>query len=248
MKVICIIPARYKSTRLPGKMLADIAGKTIIQRVYEQVSEAFDDVYVATDHQYIRDEVNSFGGEAIMTPENLQSGTERCAWALDKINEGRKNLDDQIVINVQGDEPMLDPQQLTSLVDSFQEPGVDISTLVKQTASHDVIFNENKPKVVINKNGFALYFSRATIPYVRDEKEISWPETAPYYFHIGLYAYKTHILKEIVNLPESHLEKAESLEQLRWLENGYRIKTKLTDHEGFSVDTPSDLKKMREMF
>ena len=221
MKFIAIIPARYASTRFPGKPLADMGGKPMIQRVYEQVKRAVHDVWVATDDSRIFDTVQSFGGKAVMTSTEHRSGTDRIQEAYSKIGE-----DFDVVINVQGDEPFIQPEQIESLKECFDSKDVELATLVKpfkKEDGFDILFNPNSPKVVINKKNEAIYFSRSIVPYIRDSHHTEWLDKHIFYKHIGMYAYRVDVLKEITQLPQSSLEKAESLEQLRWIENGYRI-------------------------
>ena len=240
MKFLGIIPARYASTRFPGKPLADILGKPMIRRVYEQVKHTVDNLYVATDDARIETAVKSFGGNVVMTSANHRSGTDRCYEAFTKTGG-----DYDIVINIQGDEPFIQPEQIELLKNCFSSPDTQIATLAKPFRSNcefeKDLANPNSPKVVINQNSEALYFSRSVIPYMRDLEPAKWPESHTFYKHIGLYAYKADILKEIVSLPQSPLELAESLEQLRWLENGYKIKVGITHLETIGIDTPEDL-------
>lgn len=242
-----IIPARYASTRFPGKPLAIIGGKTMIERVYSQARKALELVYVATDDERIYNAVTGFGGLAVMTSDKHQSGTDRCAEAVGVIEKltGKKT---DIVINIQGDEPFIKPEQIRQLVSCFSEPSVDIATLVKKITPGENLFNPNHPKVVIDLNGNALYFSRSVIPFVRDADEDKWLLKHVFFRHIGLYAYRTEVLEAITRLPRSPLETAESLEQNRWLENGFRIKTAVTEFDSFSIDTPADLQKAEELF
>lgn len=241
MKFIAIIPARYASSRFPGKPLADMAGKPMIQRVYEQVQKALDEVWVATDDSRIYDAVEAFGGKVVMTSVDHKSGTDRIYEAFGKVGAGY-----DVAINVQGDEPFIQPQQIKALMDCFDSREVQLATLVKpfkKEDGFDILFNANSPKVVINKDNEAIYFSRSIIPYVRDVHYTEWLDKHTFYKHIGMYAYRSDILKEITRLPQSPLEKAESLEQLRWIENGYRIKIGYTDVETIGIDTPEDMKK-----
>ncbi|HEX5169752.1 MAG TPA: 3-deoxy-manno-octulosonate cytidylyltransferase [Cyclobacteriaceae bacterium] len=236
-KILAIIPARYASTRFPGKPLADIGGKSMIQRVYEQVQKAahIDQIAVATDHQEIYDHVLAFGGNACFTSENHPTGTDRCYEALTLQNE---KFD--YVINIQGDEPFIQPgqmDQLTSLLDG----DTAIATLVKKIETEEELNNPGEVKVVVNKNHFALYFSRAVIPHLRNVPRENWLRQFNYYKHIGLYAFRSDVLKEITTLPVSSLERAESLEQLRWLENGYGIAVAETHVESICIDTPEDI-------
>jgi 3-deoxy-manno-octulosonate cytidylyltransferase (CMP-KDO synthetase) len=242
---IAIIPARYASTRFPGKPLADIGGKPMIQHVYEQVSLAVQDVYVATDDQRIYQAVEAFGGKAVMTKDTHQSGTDRCYEAYTKIANGAT-----IVLNVQGDEPFVQAKQIETLKACFHDPQTQIATLIKAfpyNGFFDDLANQNTPKVVINKKMEAMYFSRAVIPYKRGTDRNQWLAAHTYYKHIGMYAYHAQILKEITQLPPSSLELAENLEQLRWLENNYKIKVGITDIETISIDTPDDLEKARKL-
>lgn len=237
MKVIGIIPARYDSTRFPGKPLIDIAGLTMIQRVYNQVKHAssLSEVVVATDDQRIFDHVKSFAGNVVMTKKDHQSGTDRCAEVINSIS----GFD--IAINIQGDEPFIDPQQIDLLVSCFENPDAQIATLVRPITEIADLENHNKPKVVLNKKGEALYFSRQPIPYFRGKNIKDWLANAPYYNHIGIYGYKVETLKEIAKLPVSILESTESLEQLRWLDYGYKIQTASSNHINDAIDTPEDL-------
>ncbi|MDR1524775.1 MAG: 3-deoxy-manno-octulosonate cytidylyltransferase [Tannerella sp.] len=242
MKFLGIIPARYASTRFPGKPLADMDGKTMIQRVYEQVHPAVDRLYVATDDGRIAEAVKKFGGNAVLTSGKHNSGTDRCYEAYCKAGDGF-----DVVINIQGDEPFIQPEQIELIKSCFSEPDTQIATLVKPFDRdgdfEQTLFNPNTPKVVLNNRGEAMYFSRSIIPYIRGEKHTEWLKTHPFYKHIGLYAYRTDILKEITALPQSSLEKAESLEQLRWLQNGYRIKAGITNLDTIGIDTPGDMEK-----
>lgn len=245
MKFVAIIPARYASTRFPGKPLALLAGKLIIQRVYERVCNLFEDAYVATDDERIYNAVEQFGGKAIMTSPNHKSGTDRCWEAITKI--GVEKYD--VVVNIQGDEPFVHPSQIEALKECFQNEATQIATLVKPfdtNASLESLKNPNSPKVVIGAEMQALYFSRSVIPYLRGTEEKDWLKSHTYYKHLGLYAYRTNVLKEITQLEQSDLEKAESLEQLRWLENGYRIQVGITQHETVGIDTPEDLQRAEE--
>lgn len=244
MKFLGIIPARYASTRFPGKPLALLEGKTIIQRVYEHVKHELDDVYVATDHDLIRTAVLAFGGQVIMTSPNHKSGTDRCFEAYTKLN---KEFD--VVLNIQGDEPFVHPSQIHALKQCFEDETTQIATLVKPFSAdsdYSTLENPNTPKVVVNKNWNALYFSRSVIPFQRSLEKQMWSENHVYFKHLGLYGFKVDVLREITSLPQSPLELAESLEQLRWLENGYTIKVGVTDIETIGIDTPDDLNKAKE--
>ncbi len=246
LRFVAIIPARYASTRFPGKPLVDIGGKTMIQRVYDQVSKELDDVYVATDDQRIFDKVLSFGGKVIMTSDAHRSGTDRCYEAFTKLEDWF-----DVVINVQGDEPFIQPEQIEALKNCFADDETQIATLVKKITDKDgveVLFNPNSPKVVIDKQNNALYFSRSPIPYKRGSDEKNWMAEHDYYKHVGVYAYRSEVLSQIVQMPPSKLELAESLEQLRWLENGLKIKAGFTDVETVGIDTPEDLEKIKGMF
>lgn len=241
MKFIGIIPARYASTRFPGKPLALLGGKPMIQRVYEQVSKVLDKVYVATDDIRIAQVVEAFGGKVVMTSAAHPSGTDRCYEAYSKIGEGY-----DVIINIQGDEPFINEAQLIALKECFSDESTQIATLVKPFSVEEGIEsveNVNSPKVVIDKNFKALYFSRSIIPYQRNCEKREWLTGHQYYKHIGLYAYKSAVLKEITNLKPSILELAESLEQLRWLENGYAIKVGICNVETIGIDTPADLEE-----
>jgi 3-deoxy-manno-octulosonate cytidylyltransferase (CMP-KDO synthetase) len=243
MKILGVIPARYGSSRFPGKPLANIMGKPMIQRVYEQAKKCLllDELIVATDDERIADCIRSFYGNVEMTPENLNSGTERCNNAVKRIPEGTTF---DVVINIQGDEPLIDPQQISQLAGCFLSKEILISTLVKKITQSDDLINPNVIKVVFDRNHKALYFSRHPIPYFRGDEPAEWLNKTNYYKHIGIYGYRTRVLDKITQLPTSRLEEAESLEQLRWLENGYPIFIKETDYESISIDTPSDLLKI----
>lgn len=243
MKFIGIIPARYASTRFPGKPLANINGKTMIQRVYEQAKIVLNDVYVATDDERIVNEIKKFGGNFVMTSENHQSGTDRIAEAIEKIKaETGKTFD--VVINIQGDEPFIQPEQIKEIQSCFNNIDTDIATLVKKIEKSEEVFDINKPKVVFKNNMQAIYFSRSPIPFLRNEEKEKWHLQQDYYKHIGMYAYKVGVLKKLTQLPQSKLELAESLEQLRWIENNYKISVAITEFESFGVDTPEDLQKI----
>jgi len=243
MNIIGIIPARYGSTRFPGKPLVDIEGKSMIQRVYEQCSKSkmLTLVVIATDDDRIYNHVVEFGGTAVMTSPQHQSGTDRCAEII-RTEEGAKW---DVVINIQGDEPFIHPEQIDLLCSCFENPETQIATLIKKITSSDELFNHNNPKVVINNSGEAMYFSRAPIPYNRNFPEADWIKYNTYYKHIGIYGYRADVLLEIAKLPKTKLEMAESLEQLRWIENGYRIRTEITALESISIDTPDDLLKIK---
>lgn len=239
MKFLGIIPARYASTRFPAKPLALLGGKPVIQRVYEQVVKLLDDAVVATDDERIEAAVKAFGGKVVMTSTSHRSGTDRCYEALTKVDG-----EFDVVINIQGDEPFIQPSQIRTVMDCFEDSSTQIATLVKPFTSQDgfdALENVNSPKVVVNKQMQALYFSRSIIPFFRNKDKKEWLAGHTYYKHIGLYAYRTEVLKEITQLPQSSLELAESLEQLRWLENGYVIKVGESQVETIGIDTPEDL-------
>jgi 3-deoxy-manno-octulosonate cytidylyltransferase (CMP-KDO synthetase) len=239
-----IISARYASSRFAGKTLALIGDKPMIQRVYEQASKALSKVYVATDDERIYKCVENFGGKAIMTSPYHLSGTDRCSEAVTKIEDKiGKKID--VAINIQGDEPFIKPEQITALMNCFANEEVEIATLIRKTEADENLFNPNQPKVVINSKGEAIYFSRSVIPFVRDSETSEWQKKHTFFKHIGLYAYKTKTLSEITKLPRSPLEIAESLEQNRWIENGYKIMTAITNWESIGIDTPEDLEKAK---
>ena len=244
MKSLAIIPARYASTRFPAKPLAMLGGKLIIERVYRQVQQAIDDVVVATDDERIMSAVESFGGRAVMTSTEHRSGTDRCYEALMKVGGSY-----DIVINVQGDEPFIQPEQIRSLVACFEDPATDIATLVKPFTVEDgveALENPNSPKVVVSRDMKAIYFSRSVIPYMREVPREEWLSRHTYYKHIGMYAFRAKTLGEVTALPQSSLELSEKLEQLRWLENGYRIGVGITTIETIGIDTPEDLRRAEE--
>ncbi|WP_066831619.1 3-deoxy-manno-octulosonate cytidylyltransferase [Rufibacter ruber] len=239
MKALGILPARYASTRFPGKPLVEIGGKSMIQRVYEQAQKStLDGVVVATDDARIFDHVMAFGGTAVMTSPDHQSGTDRCYEALQQVQEPF-----EVVVNIQGDEPFIQPEQIDKVLACFAQPEAQLATLIKVVQSQEELFNPNSPKVVVGEQGQALYFSRQPIPYLRGVEEQQWLDQHTYFKHIGIYGYRSTVLAEITQLPPSSLEKAESLEQLRWLQNGYRIVTAITDKETIGIDTPADLEK-----
>jgi len=246
MKIIGIIPARYGSTRFPGKPLALLGGKPVVQWVYEKSAMAVETVYIATDDERIYNCAKDFGGRVVMTSGAHHSGTDRCAEALEIIEMQNKQQYD-IVINIQGDEPFIDPSQIDQLIKLFAAPVTQIATLAKEISDITDIFNPNKPKLVKDINSFALLFSRSPIPYIRGIKMDEWPGDHKFFKHIGIYAYLTNVLCKLTLLTPSELEIAESLEQLRWLENGYRIKVGLTTFEGIGIDTPDDLDKAKAL-
>lgn len=245
MKFIGIIPARYASTRFPGKPLADIKGKPMVQRVYEQASKVLPVVYVATDDERIYNAVKSFGGNAVMTSAEHSSGTDRCSEAVKKAEQEREEVYD-VVVNIQGDEPFIAPEMLLKVMSCFNDAKTDIATLVKPFAADEDIFNPNSPKVVVGATNFALYFSRSAIPYLRGVEQQEWQQKHTFLKHIGLYGYRTKVLHQLTQLPQGSMEVAESLEQLRWLENGYSIKVERTEHQSIGIDTPEDLAKALE--
>lgn len=243
MNIIGIIPARYASSRFPGKPLIDIHGKSMIRRVYEQALQApsLKAVVVATDDQRIANHVMTFGGEVVMTASTHQSGTDRCAEVITKLT----GFD--IAINIQGDEPFIDPKQIDLVATCFDDTDTQIATLVKAIKDDQELFNQNTPKVILNHKKEAIYFSRATLPFLRGIPVEKWLSNHTYYKHIGIYGYRTTVLSALTRLPLSVLEKAESLEQLRWLENGYRIKTAETFVETIAIDEPQDLNKVTQL-
>ena len=244
MKFIGIIPARYASTRFPAKPLAMLGGKSVIERVYRQVEGVLDHVVVATDDERILKAVEAFGGEAVMTSVDHKSGTDRVHEAFAKVGKGY-----DVVVNIQGDETFIHAQQLESIRQCFADSTIDIATLVKPFTPNDgfeALENVNSPKVVVNNKMEALYFSRSIIPFTRGKEKEEWLKGHTYYKHIGLYAYRANVLKEITSLPQSSLEIAESLEQLRWLENGYKIKVGISEIETIGIDTPEDLQRAEE--
>lgn len=243
MKIIGIIPARYASTRFPAKALAQIHGKTMVQRVYEQALQAssLQEVIIATDHHMIYEHVQHFGGKVVMTSTAHPSGTDRCYEALQQMGSHA-----DFVINIQGDEPFIQPEQIDILASCLRDTSIQLATLVKKIEDTATLFDPNKPKVVLNAKSEAIYFSRQAIPYLRGEEAWEWMEKHTFYKHIGMYAYRTDILAELTRLPVSLLEKAEALEQLRWIENGYRIKVAITPYDSTGIDTPEDLRKALE--
>jgi len=243
MKIAGIIPARYASTRFPGKPLVNIHGKSMIRRVYEQCLKCphLDVVVVATDDERILNEVSSFGGQVMMTSATHQSGTDRCSEVVEKLENQGETVD--AVINIQGDEPYVDPEQISKVTDQLKNEKIQIATLVKKIDNSSELFNPNVVKVVLSFDGQALYFSRSAIPYVRGFEQNMWFGRQKFYKHVGIYGYQTKILKNIVTLPKGNLELIESLEQLRWLENGFSVFVKETEIESVAIDTPEDLSK-----
>lgn len=241
MKFIAVIPARYASSRFPGKPLATLGGKMVIERVYEQVSSVLDEVYVATDDERIYNAVVGFGGKAIMTSDKHKSGTDRIAEAVEKIESKA-----DVVINIQGDEPFIHPDQIRTAMSLFDDNDTEIATLGKPFESMDAADNPNSPKIVVGQNGRALYFSRSVIPFVRGKEHTDWLKYYPFLKHIGLYAYRRETLMKITKLEQTPLELAESLEQLRWLEHGIAVKVGTTNCETIGIDTPEDLQRAEE--
>ena len=241
MNFTAIIPARYASTRFPGKPLALLGNKPVIQHVYEQTSSVLSEVWVATDDDRIREAVKKFGGRVVMTRADHKSGTDRIEEAAEKTGTQA-----DVIINIQGDEPFVQPSQIKALMQLFDNTETQIGTLGKHFDNIEAVNNPNSPKIVTDKQGFALYFSRSVIPYIRGAQDNEWLSHFPFLKHLGLYAYRREVLHEITQLPQSSLEIAESLEQLRWLENGYRIRVGLTDVETVGIDTPEDLQRAEE--
>lgn len=244
MKFVAIIPARYASTRFPAKPLAMLGGQMVIERVYRRVSEAVDDVFVATDDERILAAVESFGGRAIMTSSKHRSGTDRCYEAYTKCG-----VEADIIINVQGDEPFIAKEQIEAIIDCFDDDNIDIATLVKpfeKSDSIEMLENPNSPKVVVSGDNRALYFSRSVIPYLRGIEREKWLESHTFYKHIGMYAFRSDTLRRVTALAPSPLESAESLEQLRWLESGFQIGVGLSQVETIGIDTPEDLARAEE--
>ena len=241
MKFIGIIPARYASTRFPGKPLALLGGKPVIQHVYEKVAAVLEAAYVATDDERIYDVVKSFGGQVVMTRTDHKSGTDRIEEAIEKIGG-----EWDVVVNVQGDEPFVAKSQLDTICHCFDDPTTQIATLGKPFESMEAVQNPNSPKIVGDNMGFAMYFSRSVIPYVRGKEKSSWLTHYPFLKHLGIYAYRKDVLRQVTQLPQSSLEIAESLEQLRWLQNGFKIKVGTTDVETVGIDTPQDLERAEE--
>lgn len=241
MRAIGIIPARFGSSRFPGKPLVNIKGKSMIQRVYEQAQKAsaLEAVVVATDDERIYQAVEAFGGKVMMTSLEHESGTDRCLEAVESLQG-----DYDIVVNIQGDEPFISPEQIDLILSCFRNENTEIGTLVKLIEAEEELWNPNKPKVLMDEDDFAIYFSRQCIPYLRDVNKENWQEKFNFYKHIGMYAYRTETLKELCALKPSRLERAEGLEQLRWIEKGYKVKTAITEEEAQSVDTPEDLEKL----
>src|SRR5690554_5040321 len=243
MKIIAVIPARFASTRFPGKPLVEIDGKTMIQRVYEQAQKvnSLSEVIIATDDKSIQEHGHSFGAKVIMTSDKHRSGTDRCAEVATHVPDA------EIIINIQGDEPFINPLQIEELISCFKDKETNIATLIKKITLEEELFNSNTPKVVVDKNLKALYFSRNTIPFQRNFRKEEWLSNHAYFKHIGIYGFRATTLKEITALPTSSLESSESLEQLRWLENGYSIQTAITEFESFGIDHLEDIKRVLEL-
>jgi 3-deoxy-manno-octulosonate cytidylyltransferase (CMP-KDO synthetase) len=243
MKVLGIIPARYASSRFPGKPLTDIHGKTMIQRVYEQAKKAnsLHEVIVATDDERIKNAVEGFQGHVMLTSENHNSGTDRCMEVVDRLALENRAFD--IVVNIQGDEPYINPSQINQVVSCFSDPDVKIATLAKRINSSEELFSAHINKVIFDKSNNAIYFSRFAIPFQQNIPRENWLNNLDYFKHIGIYAYRSDTLKEITRLERSLFEIAESLEQLRWIENGIKIRVLITEFESNAVDTPEDLSK-----
>ena len=245
MKSIGIIPARYASTRFPGKPLADLGGKPMIQWVYENTLQSLDNVIVATDHPDIQSAVNGFGGKVVMTSANHPSGTDRCAEVIEILQEKGESYD--VILNIQGDEPFIRNTHLSLLMQAFDTEDTQIATLANIIEDPAELFNPNVVKVIRGKGGKALYFSRSPVPHQRNRPEKEWFDSFKYMKHLGMYAYSSEVLSQITKLKTSPLEQAESLEQLRWLEHGYSIRVHITTEVGMGIDTPEDLEKAREI-
>ncbi len=249
MQIAGIIPARFASTRFPGKPLVLINGISMIRRVYEQALKAksLDTVIVATDDERIFEHIMDFGGNVMITAEHHSSGTDRCGEIITKLQIEAPASHFDVVVNIQGDEPFLFPEQIDQLTASFKNQEVEIATLARKIDDSEVLFNPNAVKVVTDAKGFALLFSRAAVPFLRNIPQDKWINNHSFLKHLGIYAYRTEILKEIIQLKPSILEIAESLEQLRWIENAYKIKVELTELESQSVDSPADLLKLNDL-
>jgi len=247
MKILGIIPARYASTRFPGKPLVDIKGKTMIQRVYERSSCVISHVIVATDDDRIVQDVKRFNGNVVFTSDQHKTGTDRCAEAY-KIYQNESGINFDVIINIQGDEPFIQKEHLEKVIANFNRESTQISTLVKRITENEDVFNENLPKVLMNIENMAIYFSRSPVPFIRDFDKSEWHLKHTFFKHIGIYGYKADVLNEITKLKQSGLEIAESLEQNRWIENGYRISVAETEKINFPIDTQDDLKKILDNF
>ncbi len=240
MKILGVIPSRYASSRFPGKPLASIGSKTMVQTVYAQASKSslLTDVFVATDHALIEAHIKGFGGNVMMTSEHHRNGTERIFELVSKLSD-----EYDAVVNIQGDEPFIQPEQIDLLCEAIAQPDVDIATLAKKISLEEELFSPDVVKVIFNEQHRATYFSRQAIPFLRSVEQKEWIQKFNFFKHIGLYAYKTKVLKDLVDLAPSRLEQAESLEQLRWLEAGYNIYIRQTELETFGIDRPEDIEK-----
>lgn len=241
IKATGIIPARYASSRFPGKPLIDLAGKSMLQRVYERclLSNRLQKIIIATDDERIYKHALTFTDNVCMTSTEHPSGTDRCAEVISYVK-----IDTEIVVNIQGDEPLINPNQINLLVDCFEDEETQIATLIKKIEDEQTLFNKNTPKVILDKDNFAIYFSRESIPHIRSSEHSNWLTKHTFYQHIGIYAYRVEVLNSISKLKPSSLEQAESLEQLRWIENKYRIKTAITTEESIAIDSPDDVQKV----
>ncbi len=244
MNFLGIIPARFASSRLPGKPLADIGGKPMIQWVYENACSALDHVIVATDHEGIKQAVLGYGGKAMMTSVEHTSGTDRCMEVLEKLENSGETYD--VVINIQGDEPFIKASHIRLLMETFSDPEIQIATLANPIRESHELFDPNAVKVVVDLKSNALYFSRSPIPYHRHEPDDRWTYSHPYLKHLGMYAYRNQALRKISSLVPSPLEKTESLEQLRWMENGLGIRVRISEDRSDGIDTPEDLEAARK--
>ncbi len=240
MSILGIIPARFASSRFPGKPLADIRGKSMLARVFEQAlkSELLDEVVVATEDERIYDHADKLGAKVIMTGAEHRSGTDRCLEAFLK-HKG----DFTHVLNIQGDEPFLDPEQINSIARICTDD-TEIATQMTLCTSQEILFDPGEVKIILNQHNEAIYFSRSVIPFLKDKKEEEWHKSFRYYRHVGMYAYRVDVLEKICALEPSSLELAESLEQLRWLQNGFRIKCVETPFDSHGIDTPADIEKV----
>lgn len=246
MNVLGIIPARYGSTRLEGKPLIDLCGKPMIQHVYEQTKKLLEHVVVATDDERIVKVVQDFGGDVVMTSKDHNTGTNRCLEAY-RVFSKRKSLDFDVIVNIQGDEPLLDPEQIRLLISCFNDRVTEMATLVIPVKETDDTFADSGVFVVVDRLKNALYFSRSVIPFVRDSHKKEWTKAHTFYKHIGMYAFKPNSLIEFASLEQTTLEVAESLEQNRWLENGKKIKVAITESDSVGVDTEEDVEKVRKI-
>ncbi len=243
MKILGIIPSRWASSRFPGKPLIKIGSKSMIERVYKQTAKALDYVVVATDDQRISEAVENFGGRFAMTSVKHQSGTDRSAEALDIVEKETGEKFD-VVINIQGDEPFIQPEQIKDISAAFEDATTEIATLIKKITKQEILFDSSRPKVIKNVRDEAIYFSRSTIPFIQNTDKKDWCDKFTYFEHLGLYAYRAEVLRKITQLAASSLELAESLEQNRWLENGFKIKVFESEQENISINTPEDLERL----